>query len=489
VASIWRHLRGKSEDRDMSLDQWGSMTNQALNGGWLLPSGNTYGNTEEIPNDFCGYSQGAYKVSSAVFSVCKKRMDVFSEAKFMYQRLEMGRPTDLFGKTSLSILEKPWPNGTTGELLARAIQDVDLCGNHYVVREGTGPKARLRRLRPDWVQIILSESPDKAVASDVLGYLYKPGNTENKDLWKLYPVDGSDGAIAHWSPLPDPEASYRGMSWLTPVLRDIMQDKAATQHKLKFFQNAATPNIAVSFKENVTAEQFREFKKQLNEAHGGANNAYKTMYLGAGADVTVIGSRLDQLDFKSTQGLAETRIAAAGGVHPSIVGLSEGLQGSSLNDGNFRAARDLFADGTLRPLWRSICAAYNVLVEEFDDARLWYDTRDIEFLRQDQEQIARIQETQANTIASFVMTGYDPDSARDAVIKEDLRLLKHTGLYSVQLQPAGAIAKNAPDPNAVKKSGEGGTAGDKPSGTSGTAAKKPTAKKPAAPTPTKGVSK
>jgi hypothetical protein len=73
--------------------------------------------------------------------------------------------------------------------------------------------------------------------------------------------------------------------------------------------------------------------------HAGVANAYKTLYLTAGADATVVGKDLQQLDFKVVQGAGETRIAAAAGIHPVIVGLSEGLAGSSLNAGNFAAAR------------------------------------------------------------------------------------------------------------------------------------------------------
>ncbi|MBM4615729.1 phage portal protein [Rhodococcus hoagii] len=302
MAKLWHHLRGRGhpEEQRFGLNDLTTLYNRDE----LLHLGKRYGSAdnETIDNDFVGYINGAYKANGAVFAVSLARMLVFTEVRFAYQRFtEDGRPGDLYRLPSLKILEKPWPNGTTGDLLARAIQDTDLCGNHYVVREGSGPDSRLRRLRPDWVSIILTSPPDKAVASDVVGYLYKPGGTEDKSLWKLYPVDGSNGAIAHWTPIPDPEAMYRGMSWLTPVLREVMHDNAATKHKLKFFENAATPNLAVSFKETVTAEQFREFMAQLDDNHGGGDNAYKTLYLGGGADVRVIGSKMEEINFKSTQ--------------------------------------------------------------------------------------------------------------------------------------------------------------------------------------------
>src|SRR5690606_26033672 len=122
---------------------------------------------------------------------------------------------------------------TTGELLSRAIQDVDLAGNFYAVREGK----RLRRLKPDWVDIVLTAAPAEAVKSDIAGYVYKPGGTDNPDLWEIYPVDGSNGKVAHWAPIPDPDSQYKGMTWMTPVLQEIEADGLATRHKTAFYKN------------------------------------------------------------------------------------------------------------------------------------------------------------------------------------------------------------------------------------------------------------
>lgn len=435
---------------------------------WMNFGGNTYplgqsmsrsAKSEVIANDFVGYVNGAYKSSGVVFACMLARQLVFTEMRFQYQKLKNGRPGDLFGSKELALLEHPWPNGDTGELLARALQDADLAGNHYVLKEYVGAtsrkpaSARLRRLRPDWVDIILTASPDEALQSDVAGYVYRPGGTNDTELWEIFPIDGSKGVVAHWSPIPDPDAQYRGMSPLTPVLTEIMADKAATKHKAKFFENAATPNIAVSFKETVTEDQFKAFMDQMNSEKHGVEHAYETLYLGGGADVQVIGANIQQMDFRTSLGHGETRIAAALRVHPTIVGLAEGMHGSTLNEGNFTAAKNQFADGTMRPLWRSLCNAYSVLVSEFDSARLWYDDRDISFLRQDRKDVAEIQAVQAQAIAAYIQSGYTADSARDAVLFNDLSLLVHTGLFSVQLLPPGTVAGGTGDgtgPNADK---------------------------------------
>jgi phage portal protein BeeE len=420
-------------------------------GGYAYPivGVNPSRDVEDVENSFTGYVQAAYKTDGVIFACMLARQLVFSEARFQWQRMQSGRPGDLFGTPDLGLLETPWPNGTTGELLSRMIQDVDLAGNFYAARE----KNRLRRLRPDWVSIILTAPPDQAVQSDVAGYLYHPGVTTGSKGdtggGKLYLPE----EIAHWSPIPDPDAQYRGMSWLTPVLREIQGDKAATVHKLKFYENGATLSTIVSLDASVTKENFERFKAAMDAGHRGVDNAYKTLYVGGGADVTVVGADMRQLDFAQTQGKGETRIAAAARVHPVIVGLSEGLQGSSLNAGNFNSAKRGFADGTLRPLWRSAAAALSNLLKTPAGARLWYDDRDIAFLREDAKDAAEILKEHFLTIESGVRAGFKPETVVTAVQTGDLTQLQHTGLFSVQLIPPTTAAPALP-------AGNDGTSGD-----------------------------
>jgi hypothetical protein len=193
-----------------------------------------------------------------------------------------------------------------------------------------------------------------------------------------------------------------------------------------------------------TPEQFTEWKKIIDSGHNGAANAYRTLYLTAGADATVVGKDLQQVEFKATQGAGETRIAAAARVHPAVVGLSEGMQGASLNSGNFAAARRLVADGFARPTWRNFAGSLSTLVPAPAGSRLWYDDRDIAFLREDRKDAAEIQQIKAQTIRSLTDGGYEPTSVIKAVEAENMNLLKWTGLVSVQLQPPGSLTEPEP---------------------------------------------
>lgn len=375
----------------------------------------------------------AYKSSGPVFSLILARMQVFSQIRFQWTRFSGSLPGDLFGTQELNVLETPWPNGTTADLLTRMEMHGSLAGNAYVRR--TRPD-QLNVLRPDMVTIVLGSQEneaDPALAADteVAGYMYTPAGGR--------PQFFLPEECAHWAPVPDPWFHFLGQSWITPVLRELQGDQAATEHKWKFFEQGATVNLAVKFDPGLSIDKVRQFKELMEEEHRGVANAYKTLFLGGGADPVTIGSSFKDMDYAVVQGRAESRLASAAGVPPSWVGFAEGLQGSSLNAGNFDSARRRFADGTLVSLWGSAAASLQAIVTPPDPgASLWYDSR-VPFMREDAGDLAKIQAEQATTIAALVRDGFTPESVVKAITNNDLSLLSHSGLTSVQLIPPGEM--------------------------------------------------
>jgi phage portal protein BeeE len=442
MAKLWRSLLGRDDVTRYSQEQYladlsGNRSDLIVGYG---PS--PWTRTEDIENSFIAYVQALYKSSGVVYAVMGARRLLFRQARVMWQEFADGIEGKLFWTDELEIFRKPWPNGTTGELLARMDQDVSLGGNFYAVREQGPLGDRIRRLRPDWVTIVLTAPPAEAVASDVAGYWFHPGRSYTQ-VMEPEPRDAMylPGEVCHWTPDPDPEAQYRGMSWLTPVVREVQSDKAATLHKQRFFDNGATLGAVIAAKENLTTDQFKEWMDNLQKAHAGVNNAYKPLYLGSPVDVSVLTADMRQLDFKATQGAGETRICAAGRVPPIIVGVSEGLQAATYS--NYGQARRAFGDAWAHPQWEDAIGALETLVEGparrwYPKARLWYASKHIAFLREDQKDAAEIQQIKASTINSLINAGWKPITSRDAVETENFSLLEHTGLVSVQLQPPGA---------------------------------------------------
>lgn len=385
----------------------------------------TYGKPEAevLRPEYLSYAQNGYSGNSIIFSVILARASLFSEATFKYRNLATRK---LYGSPSLGLLENPWPNGTTGELLWRMEQDGSIAGNAFIRNDGD----RLVRLRPDWVEIVrIGAGEDtERFRWDVAGYLYWPNGPGGDS--EFYPVE----EVAHWSPIPDPLASFRGMSWLTPVVREVNTDLALTDFKRQYLDNSATPNLLIKYKQQLTDKARGQVRDAWAARYSGANGL-KTAILDNGADATVIGDGLQSMDITTVQAAGETRIAAAAGVPGIVVGLKEGLQAATYS--NYGQAMRRFADITMRPLWRSACACLASITPVPGDSQLWYDTSDIAALRDSENDRAVTMQTQALAAINFINAGYEPDSVTAAIVADDLSMLKHTGAIPTALYPGG----------------------------------------------------
>lgn len=402
------------------------------------------GDKEPPPTTYEAYAVQLFGANPVVWSAVQARKAVFSQGRFQLRRKRNG---ELWGgERELGLLERPWTGGTTKKLLTRTLLHGDIGGNAYALNIPGATRPRVQLMRPDYVTIVMGselepDEPSLAEDAELVGYMYSPPGIKPR----FYFAD----EVGHFAPMPDPIATFRGMSWFTSVVREVLGDKQATEHKLKFFEAGATPNLIIRFDTSQTVNQVKAFKELVESDHQGLADAYKTMYLGGGADATIVGSTLQQMDFTATMGKAETRILMAAGVHPVIAGASEGMQGASLNAGNFVAIRRLFSDIHLQDLWGDVAAAFSTLVKVPSDSDLVIDHRHVPFLQDDAKDDAEIGFTNARAITLYVREGFTEESAKLAVASGDLSLLQHTGLVSVQLQ-------KRPDPNAPAGD-EGGT--------------------------------
>lgn len=453
----------------MSLDEYGQMLNMYINAGlgYQTPSLNQTlagTGTERPADNFQGLATQAYASNGVVFACMLVRQLVFSSVRFQFQQFLNGKPSSTFGDTTLGLLERPWPGGTTQDLLSRMIQDADLAGNSYWVRQGD----ELVRLRPDWVQIVgIPRRMPKAsggrgngqVGWTKTGYLYTEGGIASQNEGVAFTVD----EVVHFAPIPDPLAVFTGMSWLTPILREIQADQSMTRHQRKFFDRGATVNMIIKHPIGADAAAVQKWSDEVASKHGGTENAWKNLNLYPGADATPVGANFQQIDFKNVRGGGETRIAAAAGVPPVIVGLSEGLAAATYS--NYGQARRRLADGTAHPLWQNIAGSMErVVPPPSSSSRLWYDATDVPFLREDEADAANIAAVRASTVNTYVAAGFTPESAVQAVDSGDINLLVHTGLTSVQLLPPGTPTKavgsqtnDAPPLTLVRRNDDGST--------------------------------
>lgn len=389
-------------------------------------------------NSFAFLTEQVYKRSGVVAAAITARALLLSQLRFQFKSLSSGDTNRTFTTNALAALEQPAGGITRPQLLHTAEQHVSLAGAAYF-HMPRGEGARL--LRPDWVTLMFSSDVDNDHAihqqdCTFVGVIYTPGGPASKAAPQFIP----NTDVAPWAPEPDPVCWWRGQSWVQSVLREISTDKQTAEFKSKFFENSATPQLIFTLDPSVTQDQAQKYAEIVNARHEGSANAYRSLVMGGGAQVTVAGSNLQQLDLRATQGADETRIALRARVPAVVLGIGEGLGGSALNSGNYAQTRRLWADGWFSPTAQSLCATLDrVLVRPpGGPSELTYDPASVMFLQEDRKDEAEIMSAHAVTMRQLVDGGFDPATIVSAVTTNDLTKLRHSGLYSVQLQEPGA---------------------------------------------------
>ncbi|HEY2060043.1 MAG TPA: phage portal protein [Amycolatopsis sp.] len=379
----------------------------------------SYGSPDREPvmPQLTGWAQRANGSNAPVFAAVLVRMALFSEVTFQFQAKD---DKHLFGNPALAKLEQPFgPGSTTQQLLARMEQDVSLAGNAFIWdAPAPGP---LVRLRPDWTTIISEViAVDGGWYRQPAGYWFEPprGATAGEQPPGFFiPAD----EVAHWAPVPDPQADFRGMSWLTPVMRDIQGDDGLSVYKIKYLSNNASPNLLIKYAQKLQPGTVDSIRERMQARYGGPDNAFKTLVLDQGADATVIGNSLAQMNFDGVQSAGAERILAAANVPAVLVGL-EPLRGAGRG---YQESMQKFSNIYARPQWRSACATLAKLTDVPAGNRLWFDTSDVAALQDGEMERGQTVLVKSQAVLALNQAAkYDPDSIIAAVNSGDLTQLK-----------------------------------------------------------------
>ncbi|HCU97093.1 MAG TPA: hypothetical protein DHU96_32030, partial [Actinobacteria bacterium] len=373
-------------------------------------------NAEKILPQIASHANHANGSNTVVFSAMAARIALFSEARFTLQSVADKK---MFTDQRLNLLQHPWPDADEGDLLSRMEQDAGLAGNGYVwAPPGEG---RLVRWRPDWVTIIseIVDVPGGGWYRQKVGFHFEPPRAAQSQFGP--PMTAPVEEVAHWAPMPDPEANFRGMSWLTPVMREVDADSGMTTYKQQYLSNAASPNLLIKYSQRLHPGTVDAIRERVAARYGGTANAFKTLVLDQGADATVIGNSLSQMNFDVVQTAGAERILSAAGVPGILVGL-ESLKGAGRS---YQEVVRRFADLTMRPEWRSVCGALRKLVPGLPPSgiRLWYDTADIAALQEGEQERAQESLIRAQALLTLRNAGYTRDSAVKAVTANDVSQL------------------------------------------------------------------
>jgi Phage portal protein len=374
---------------------------------------------EPVLPQLAAYAQQANASNSIIFAAGLVRMALFSEARFQFQAKD---DKHLFGTTALAKLEEPFgPNSTTGDLLARMEQDVFLAGNAYIW--DPPDQGRLVRLRPDWVTIVSEIVPVENGTDQPgwyrqpVGYWFEPPKSLfSKDEGFLIPAE----ECVHWAPVKENSADFRGQAPLQAIMREVSGDDGLTQYKITYLRNNATPNVYIRYAQKLQPGTVDALRERLSSRYGGPDNAGKGIILDQGADITLVGNSLSQMDFSGVSAVGVERILAACAVPGVLVGL-EPLRGAGRG---FQESAQKFANLWARPQWRSVCGALSQIVDVPAGNRLWFDVTDIAALQDGELEKGQAALVKAQALLALQQAGYEQMSAVAAVDSMDLSQLK-----------------------------------------------------------------
>ena len=368
---------------------------------------------EAILPQIAAGAAAAFGTSSVVFAAEAARMLVFAQAEL---KLQAKDDKHLYTDGSLGLLQEPFGPGTgTAELLARMEQDAGLAGNSYTWGPPGGDL--LVRLRPDWTTIVseVADAPGGGWYRRVTGYWVEPPKDSRQGEPFLAPAD----EVAHYAPVPDPAASFRGMSWLTPALRDITGDSGLADYKVSYLRNAASPNLLIKYDQRLQPSAVDAVRERVQSRYTG-DGAFGTLVLDQGADATIIGSNLQQMDFSNVQQSGTDRVLAASMVPGVLIGL-EPLRGAGRG---YQESVQKLANMWARPSWQRACGVLSRFVPGLPGgSRLWYDASGIALLQDGELEKGQSALVKAQALLALRQSGYDPMSAIAAVDSMDLTQL------------------------------------------------------------------
>jgi hypothetical protein len=255
----------------------------------------------------------------------------------------------------------------------------------------------------------------------VIGYDWDPkvntGSRQQRDpLARFLPVD----EVAHWMQTPDPLANFRGMTWMTPIIRELAADSGMTAYKNQYLDHG-TPVVAVKYPAKLRPETIDAAIERLQAKYGGVGNAFRPLVMDQGAD-PVLGNGLKDLDYAVVQYAGVERICSAGGVNPLLIGVSGARQPGVA----YQEAMRNFADITGRVLWMGGCASLEKFVPNLPPrgVELWFDTADVAALQAAETERAQVIQVEMAAVLTGVQAGYTRDSVVSSVAAGDVSQLQ-----------------------------------------------------------------
>lgn len=408
-------------------------------GGWNMLSGNTsWKNASTIWKERgASDHEDIYATQAVVFSCIRKIVTFATQAPL---RVGNDRPDgweDAEGHPLWSLLENPNAEQGYAEWLAHVVSHLLLTGTSYIWkwRNGLGAPAEFWPIPTSWVTPLRERGTGK-----LAGYRIWQG--ANKPLLTV-PL-GDIGRVIY----PDPRNLDDGLGPLQAALRDVTMEEERQDYMLENLVNLRSPGMIFYQPTDWSREQKDEIRAVIMSGLGRGHRGRPLFLQGEGAKLEM-PAPLKDLDWPGMTALSETRICAAFGVPPILIGLRSGLESATYS--NYEQAERSFAQGTMAPLWGLLDAAFTRAFarDEGEDVECYHDQDAVPAMRED---AVRACDRATKLFASSLITR---NEAREMAGMESLPPERGDvfiiGLNVIETPLAGERKEEAPAPTGQEK--------------------------------------
>jgi len=148
----------------------------------------------------------------------------------------------------------------------------------------------------------------------------------------------------------DPESTLGGVGCFEAAAHDIQLDQDRENYLADMLDNLELPGFKIETDERLGPDERADLRAALYDRIGKGSRG-KSLILSGGARGEVVAP-LKDLDWPGLAGMNESRICAAAGVPPIIVGARVGLDRSTF--ANYAEARTSFYEDTVVPFWSAL---------------------------------------------------------------------------------------------------------------------------------------
>jgi len=305
----------------------------------------TLGQPAWAPRNYEAFAREGFMQNAIVY----RSVRMIAEAAASVPLLAYDGDDELDTHPLLDLIARPSPDHTSTDFLEAWYGFLLVAGNAYV--EAVAVSGRLRELyvlRPDRMKVIPGPNgwPE--------AFEYSANGMTTRFAGEAV---GSVRPILH-TRLFHPDNDHYGMSPIEAAATAIDINNETSAWNKALLDNSARPSGALVYAAkngNLTGEQFKRLRAELEEAFQGARNAGRPMLLEGGLDWKPLSLSPKDMDFIAAKHAAARDIALALGVPPMLLG----IPGDNTYS-NYGEAQRAFWRGTVLPLVHRMAKAFSM---------------------------------------------------------------------------------------------------------------------------------